>query len=254
MTRVALAVPAVLLVAALSGCTAVDPGSVDPPSSPVMESPSVPTTESAPTGDPEPGALWEGATLDDLQRTIREENAGLKEFIEEQHGITLDDVEIVRIVDRFEGPRVWSECLREFGFEARPTSDGDGLQYSEALLEQQADLARANWTCWSQYPVDPRQIELLPADKSGDLYSFLVSVSKPCLEDLGYVISEPPSQPVWEEQYRSDRGGQWDPFAEAQRAISAQRLAVEEDDRLMQEITDTCKRYPDDLYPAIPDR
>lgn len=112
----------------------------------------------------------------------------------------LDDppqVELVRWIKPEEYALTLIGCLREEGFPADFTSDGTGVDTSSVPAEQASALELASYTCSARYSVDPRYSTPFNDEQLGILYDYLVESYVPCVEELGYDISDPPTREVF---------------------------------------------------------
>ncbi|AXH95211.1 hypothetical protein DV701_02800 [Ornithinimicrobium avium] len=128
----------------------------------------------------------------------------------EIHGIEdPPPVEIVQeIAQDDDGLRLVAECLAGKGWPAR--IDGDGLLIDGVREEQQQDLARDQYVCNASYPVAERYRSLSPEEHLARWYAYLLETYVPCVEALGYDISEPPSL----ESFLASQGASWIPNAQ----------------------------------------
>ena len=152
------------------------------------------------------------------------------------------DVDIVRVVPIEEWPEAQVNCLAEEGF-AASVYTGGAVHYADVPPEQGPLLNLAAYVCEAKYPYDVRRNERLPEKQATAQYEFLTSTVAPCVEALGYEVSDPPSLPTWLSDYYAT-GFAWDPIADAWEA------AGNNHDVLM-EIQTECPREAPGLYPEV---
>jgi hypothetical protein len=97
-------------------------------------------------------------------------------------------------------------CLREAGFEAEVRTDG-ALEYNYGSEDQRPAFEEAQAGCYSSLGVPPAPEPLTEVEIRAQYHS-LLSV-RSCLMELGYAISEPPSEDVFVETWAS---GGWSPY------------------------------------------
>ncbi len=127
------------------------------------------------------------------------------------------------------------ECLRDAGFDARETPDGEGVAYppiEDAALRESLNLAI--YTCEARYPVSPKYMEPLNHEQLTRLYSYRTRELIECLREEGFVVSEPPPS----ETAFVESGGAWSPHA---------FLPVLDDDDTRR-VSTACPQVPRDLY------
>lgn len=152
------------------------------------------------------------------------------------------EVEIVRIVPIEEWAEAQVSCLAEEGF-AASAHPGGAVEYADVPSEQGPLLNLAAYLCEAKYPYDVRRNEKLPEKQATAQYEFFKSTVAPCVESLGYEVSEPPSLQTWLSDYNAT-GNAWDPIADAWEASSSSH------DVLMV-IQAECSREAPGLYPEI---
>lgn len=147
------------------------------------------------------------------------------------------DVEFVREIDLGEQIDVQVQCLRDAGWTVQATKHHYSV--TGTAPDDQA-LKQDTYKCAAMYPL--REKYLQPADDARyeALYNYQVSTLTPCLENLGFVISEPPTFQVWKEQFNSPNA--WSPSEEAFMASTEDQNAQAEKE---------CPQTPPDevLYP-----
>ena len=119
----------------------------------------------------------------------------------------------------FEGASLVAECMHAKGVEVNvvdgPTA---GWEYDNRVVtESEFDSARQECT---QELVASNQIRLAAERDLGAVYHALVE-ARQCLEDLGFVISSPPSEETWIET----QGATWNPLDELHGRLTRGELA-----------------------------
>lgn len=202
-----LGLSAALLVAVLAGCA----DSVPEP----------------PHLDVTPAQEAEQATID-LQRYA---DAVLVRYPD----AVLPAVDRVRYITTSEWGQTIADCLNEEGFDATTSPDG-GLG-TEQIDAQDEPYLIAMYVCNAKYPLDPRQTLPLVDDQIRYLYDYYVKVATPCLEGMGFEVTDPPSQPTYIDSYRV--GPSWRPYEDA-----ALRSSPEQ----WQQILTECPEAPPGVY------
>ena len=136
----------------------------------------------------------------------------------EIHGIEdPPPVEIVQeIAQDDDGLRLIAECYAEHGWPS--TFDGDGIVTEGIPPEQQEAFDLDRYICNASYPVAERYRSLSPQEHLSRWYAYLLQTYVPCVEALGYEISEPPTL----ETFLASGGSQWIPNEEVFRQSQAQ--------------------------------
>lgn len=133
-------------------------------------------------------------------------------------------VEITRITTPEEEAEVWYSCMREAGWSVTITPDG-GMSAPSGLHESQLEVYYlADYTCRAKYPVDDNLYDRWGESEVGGVYTYYVESLKPCLEEQGYEISEPPTWPTFLSTWQFDDrfGGYiatadtWFPYADVE--------------------------------------
>lgn len=157
------------------------------------------------------------------------------------HPDSLPEVDVVREVSTDELRDVTAECMTEQGFP--PVREG-GQMYWETPDGQLGGLNMALYVCQAKYPVAERYRERLTTAQLNVVYDHLVEVTVPCIRNLGYDITDPPSRERFVE-----REGAWEEFSavESQVVQDATRNGRWQS---YQEFLDTCPPMPpeDVLY------
>lgn len=128
----------------------------------------------------------------------------------EIHGI--EDPPPVEVVEEIapdaDGLRLIAECYAEHGWPA--TFDGDGITIEGIPPEQQEAFDLDRYVCDAQYPVAEKYRSLSPEEHLRRWYAYLTTTYVPCVEALGYDISEPPTL----ETFLASGGQTWIPNAQ----------------------------------------
>lgn len=100
-----------------------------------------------------------------------------------------------------------ADCLRAAGWDAQVNAAGDGLSVASLPQEQRPAFMQALTECKERIGLPP------PAEPLGDseiraTYRYWLEMRE-CLMDLGYTISEPPSQDAFVESWST---GPWSPY------------------------------------------
>jgi len=131
-------------------------------------------------------------------------------------------------------------CLQSLGVDATADAQG-GVLFPSVPVEQAEFLNRAAFECEAAYPIHPRTQITLPRVRAEAQYRHLVESVAPCVEELGFVVSDPPSLTTWLEQYYSG-GDLWDPYRDLVEQAPAGSSAL--DDAYTK-----CPHDAPDLYP-----
>lgn len=136
------------------------------------------------------------------------------------------DVAFVRFISPDEEPRVYSQVLRERGFDWMAIQSDDASQW-ELPDEQKEAAAEALFRCYAMYPVHPGYYLPLAERQIRVLYDYYVETLAPCLRERGY---DPGPIPSWE-YFAAHYGKQseWSPYALIEeRHLDASQLNIEE--------------------------
>lgn len=120
-------------------------------------------------------------------------------------------VAVVRIVGPDEQLELVAECMQEGGWPETKVSNG-GLQY-EDLPEQEEAMNGAFYTCFASYPL-AEEFLADGREQYEELYNYFVDDLKPCLEDQGLEITDPPSLESWLAVAETGSPEYWDPTLE----------------------------------------
>ncbi len=176
------------------------------------------------------GPLPEETVSEDWSLTdsdLRELYSAFVEQLREKYGLQeAVGAEFVRFVSAGEWATAQVACLAAEGIPATANHQG-GVTYGDIPVEQGPAQVRASAECEAQYPLDPRYNMRLPTKRAEAQYDFLVDSLGPCVEELGYSISGPPSKETWLDEYYT-MGRSWDPFAEAAQQMSAESSSLDE--------------------------
>lgn len=144
------------------------------------------------------------------------------------------DVEPVRLIKLQEYATTQIACLKDQGYDATFTEDGEGISYPEIKDSAlQKALFLAIYTCELKYPVQPRYMTPLTTDGLKALYDYRTRDLVSCLESKGYSLaSDPPSETVFVED-----GGMWSPY---------DGLAIDSED--LKQVYADCPQTRDDIY------
>lgn len=113
-------------------------------------------------------------------------------------GIYHGDASAMPAVERiaFSTPETWSStqvsCLVAAGINASEVSGGFEVGGDGAMSDAQVRVAQ--FTCFSQYPVDPRSQGYLSPQQLLYAYDYFTHRLVPCLNLLGYSTSPPPDR------------------------------------------------------------
>lgn len=102
-----------------------------------------------------------------------------------------------------------AKCLNEAGYPDAASANG-ALVSNNVPPEQRSSFALSRFICQSMYPTDPKYNRPFSDHQLRVLYAYRVNELKPCLEELGHEISDPPSEQGFIEKYA--RTGGWDPM------------------------------------------
>lgn len=69
------------------------------------------------------------------------------------------------------------------------------------------------YVCFAQYPL-AEEFLAVGEDHYKELYAYYVDEVKPCLENQGFTISDPPSFESWLAVAEQDEGKHWNPTTE----------------------------------------
>jgi hypothetical protein len=167
------------------------------------------------------------------QVTKQQQDAARATLLQAYPDALIPEASRVRFVTATEKPYVTSECLNENGFDTDVQFGGVGGVIPE---EQMETYKIAQYVCDVQYPVDPIYSQELSEDQRGSLYDYYADKATPCLKDLGYEISDPPSRDVFIEKYST---GVWNPYD----AVNASSTNEKYEEAIAK-----CPPYPDVLF------
>ncbi len=125
----------------------------------------------------------------------------------EMYGI--EDPPPVEIVQEIglddDGLRLVADCYAEHGWPA--TFEDGGIVVDVIPPEQQEAFALDQYVCNARYPVAEKYRSVSPEEHLRRWYAYLTTTYVPCVEALGYDISEPPSL----ETFLASQGSAWIP-------------------------------------------
>lgn len=150
------------------------------------------------------------------------------------------EVEMVRFVSNDEWAGIQVERLAEQGIQAAVGGQG-GVVFDEVPAEQVETVNLAAYTCEAMYPIDPRTQTPLPRVRAVMQYDHLVNTVLPCVRELGFEVSDPPTQQTWLDQYYSG-AETWDPYTD---------VANSGDPADLDQVYEQCPHDAPDLYPPI---
>lgn len=172
------------VVMALSACQGGDSGGATDVSSPDASSPMVQNGGELPP-------------LDFPTRTREERLAGHGALMHLKEAPELPPV-IREVAPEEEQARI--DCLAEYGFSVQRDEIAGGT-----AIEVQASQTEAFWTaeymCAAQYPLAPQYYQHYNAEQLRMLYDWQLDEAIPCLEGLGFTITEEP--PTFEHFYET---------------------------------------------------
>lgn len=122
----------------------------------------------------------------------------------------LPEVDLIRSVSPEEQLGVFGDCMDQAGFPSRP--DGQALVFN-VPEDQRQSHGLAKYVCTGQYPVDQRYTTPLTDEQWQAVYDFQVATTLPCIRNLGYDVSDPPTLRSYLE---SDDATRWDPIGEVE--------------------------------------
>lgn len=111
-------------------------------------------------------------------------------------------------------------CLRQAGWDVVLAPAGDSYQLPNLSGEQRPAFIEADAACQEQVGPPPAPEELSEAEIR-EHYRFLLD-ARQCLVDLGYSISDPPSEDAFVESWTT---GPWSPFNEVVEVVSPEEWA-----------------------------
>jgi hypothetical protein len=142
---------------------------------------------------------------------------------------------LIRVIAPDELNTVWSDCMREAGFDVRITFDG-GQGPPEDLPAEQAEAYKlADYVCYAQYPVDQSMYRPYGEEQYRILYDYYTGVLIPCLEREGWAVPPAPTYEVFRDSFDTD---QWTPYD----AVDVASLSMEQWEALAR----TCPQSPSD--------
>ena len=162
-------------------------------------------TGSGPVATPTPNAL----TASEFQSLIEEDID--EAWARAGQSVERPEVSIIRLVALFEWPDVIAQCMNDAGYDNVNSVDG-GLEVRDVPEAQRSAMALAQFICEAQYPTDPKFNVPLNESQLSYLFDYLKNEQKPCLEEAGYTISDPPSEQKFIESYYNTGG--WSPYSE----------------------------------------
>jgi hypothetical protein len=98
-------------------------------------------------------------------------------------------------------------CLRDAGLDASEVSGGFVVSGTEPA---DYDSREAMWVCQAQYPRDPRGSGFLSIAQILYMYDFYTTRLRPCMQLLGYTVTQPPDRLAYVGLLRS--GSYWSPY------------------------------------------
>ncbi|MEW2014321.1 hypothetical protein [Microbacterium oleivorans] len=144
------------------------------------------------------------------------------------------DVKQVRAISLAEWGPTMIQCLKDSGWNATATDDGQGIVYPTVTEPGRTEsLNIAIYTCEVQYPVERKYVTPLSDAQLEKLYVYRSTDLIDCLEAEGYDIeADVPSMSVFIESE-----GAWSPYE----GITLTPDAVAE-------INEACPQIPDDIW------
>ncbi|MDR2538372.1 MAG: hypothetical protein LBC43_01835, partial [Bifidobacteriaceae bacterium] len=155
------------------------------------------------------------------------------------------------------------ECMDDAGF---TVTSGDGYHHLSYNGSNGGDFAM--YKCQMKYPLF-NGTQYLPRVRAEQLYYYQVNGLKPCLENLGYVVSNPPTlEQYLEASYNavdlSDDYPGFDPMAEVENFLQGQMLndlnnstdsekVEKEHYAKLRKVYDRCPALPADFWPELPE-
>ncbi len=124
-------------------------------------------------------------------------------------------VDLIRTITPDEFATVQVACMQSEGFDARLTSDGEGIDYSAIPPEQSDQLRVTIYTCESKYPIGA--IYLVPLNESQlrILFDYRAGDLSYCISEHGYTPDVPPSLTTFIEAE-----GDWSPYDQLTKVLS----------------------------------
>ncbi|MGO1594775.1 MAG: hypothetical protein ACTHW1_10875 [Ancrocorticia sp.] len=188
----------------------------------------------------------DGKSRDELIEDYRIELLAKSTANAQEYGVDLDidleDYPVIRVPEPEEMPEVQAQCLRAQGFDAY--SSADGSVWTESVPDDQIPANNRAFTiCELQYPIDPVTSGPYPREALDTLYDYDISTVVPCLEELGYVVEEPPSKESWVDAMVVE-GIAWNPYD----SLKTGELAS--DHAKLGEIYTACPDTPADFWPS----
>lgn len=120
------------------------------------------------------------------------------------------DVERIRFVTPLESDEVLLGCLQEAGQDVA-LAPGGGIQFpTEQPEELRASADLAIYTCWEQYPTDPKYRTPETEERLKWMYHYRSTTMLECFAAHGYPYEGTRSS----EQAYIDSEGEWNPYAD----------------------------------------
>ncbi|WP_131103451.1 hypothetical protein [Ornithinimicrobium sufpigmenti] len=124
----------------------------------------------------------------------------------------IDDPSQVDIVQEItldqDGMRQRQQCLADRGWPV--TLEEGGMSIDVIPVEQQQALNLDQYICEAAYPVAAKYQSITLEEQQRRWYHYLVSTYVPCVEALGYAVTEPPTL----ERFLATQTTAWRPAAE----------------------------------------
>lgn len=121
---------------------------------------------------------------EDEKRAVRAESLARRaEGLKKQFDLDVPEVELVRWTTYDEGPRVWTKCLQDAGFDVDYIEDGS-IVWNTAPEESVA-AHLVEYICIAEYTRDPSYPLEFSDQQLGVMYDFAVEWWVPCLRGQG---------------------------------------------------------------------
>jgi hypothetical protein len=204
-------------------------------------------------------AEWQIQPYEEFKKGIREEYEFLRthpfvnELGDEYPYVLPDplpDVKFIRYITEVDHIDTMVSCLRDEGIVV------DYVQGSDRYgTDYQNGRALAEYICTLKYP--PLSPEYFPRKNVEQLYEYSVTFLKPCYENIGYTISDPPTLERYLDVTYLPHGDQigenelWQPSEEIK--VGDYFDSTKPAGQKFLEARLECPQYPENFFPEIPE-
>ncbi len=157
---------------------------------------------------------------DDLGMSREQQMTSVAESFSVPSELLPEDVELVRYVTPEEQFDLMTDCLEQEGFP--PIREGGEISYIPGE-DQMMAFAVATYVCVGRYPIDFAYTQPLTDDQWARVYEHQVEVTVPCIRELGYEVSDPPTLQTYLDTGPESR---WNPVREVEQQVTEDALST----------------------------